>query len=79
MYYNISLNNHSKSLRFKVLIEEYSDHTKFFTDGSKTETDIGVAIIYNNTKIMIKLPNFCSIYIAIFNAFEIIKRNRVLK
>lgn len=40
------------------------DYTMFFTDIFKTKVGVGASMVYNENKIMTKLPDFCSIYTA---------------
>lgn len=55
----------------------------FFTSGSKTEAGVGAAVIFNETKIMLKFPDTCSIFtaeaFAKSYALEIIKLNQINK
>ncbi|KAL4107464.1 hypothetical protein QTP88_017806 [Uroleucon formosanum] len=44
------------------ILEGYQDHICFFTDGSNTETGVGAAVTFNETRRMLKLPDHCSIY-----------------
>jgi len=68
---------------FLSLSENHQEHTKFFTDGSKTNLGVGAAVVYNETKQMFKLPDFCSVFTAeataISLALDIIYENRTNK
>ncbi|CAI6357324.1 unnamed protein product [Macrosiphum euphorbiae] len=68
---------------FLSLSENLQEHTKFFTDGSKTNLGVGAAVVYNETKQMFKLPDFCSVFTteatAISLALDIIYENRMNK
>ncbi|XP_025423220.1 uncharacterized protein LOC112692690 [Sipha flava] len=74
------MDNRFRNLAYSIL-EDYQDHTKFYTDGSKTETGVGASVYYNNVIKMIKLPNFCSIFtaeaLAISHALEIVKQQKI--
>ena len=65
------------------LLEDYKEYTMFFTDGSKTEERVGASVIYNENKIMIKIPDSCSIFsaeaIAISHFLDIIKQKKITK
>ena len=86
---NIDLSQHIKSETmgnsFRNLAhsipKDYQDHTKFYTDGSKTEAGVGASVYYNNIMKMIKFPDFCSIYtaeaFAISHALEIVKEQKI--
>ncbi|XP_060867266.1 uncharacterized protein LOC132942682 [Metopolophium dirhodum] len=68
---------------FLSISENHQEHTKFFTDGSKTNLGVGAAVVYNETKQMFKLPDFCSVFTAeataISLALDIIYENRMNK
>ncbi|XP_025208144.1 uncharacterized protein LOC112603670 [Melanaphis sacchari] len=60
---------------FKNILDQYSNFIKIYTDASKTESNVGIAIIYNDVEeITYKLSVECSIYtaeaIAILKALE---------
>jgi len=59
---------------FKSTISQYSNYTEIYTDASKSENNVGIAIIHKDEVITYKLPTECSIYsaeaIAILKAFE---------
>ncbi|XP_060846524.1 uncharacterized protein LOC132926202 [Rhopalosiphum padi] len=88
LHANIDLSQHIKretmDNRFRNLVhsilEDYQDHTKFYTDGSKTKAGVGASVYYNNEIKMIKFPDFCSIYtaeaLAISHALEIVKQQK---
>lgn len=63
------------------ILEGYYDHTIFFPNGSKMETGIGAVVVYNEDKLMLKLPDIYSIFtaetLAIYHALDIIKQNKV--
>jgi ribonuclease HI len=65
------------------LLEDYKEYTIFFTDGSKTDKRVGASVIYKENKIMIKIPNSCTISsaeaIAISHSLDIIKQNKITK
>jgi len=65
------------------ILEGYQDYICFFTDGSKTETGVGAAVTFNETRRMLKLPDYCSIYtaeaLAISYALDIIKQDTINK
>lgn len=46
----------------------------FFTDGSKTEAKVGASVIYSNNKTMIKILDFCLIYIILIIAYPVQKK-----
>jgi len=52
-----------------------------YTDASKSQDGIGVAVVWNNVEFMYKLPNSCSVITAesifILKAFEIISDNHI--
>ena len=50
--------------RFNELRDKYSDHTAFYTDGSKTIDWTGAAATNINNYQQIRLPNNASIYSA---------------
>jgi len=89
LHANIDLSQHIKretmDNRFRNLVhsilEDYQDHTKFYTDGSKTEAGVGASVYYNNEIKMNKFPDFCSIYtaeaLAISHALEIVKQQKI--
>jgi ribonuclease HI len=89
LHANIDLSQHIKretmDNRFRNLVhsilEDYQDHTKFYTDGSKTEARVGASVYYNNEIKIIKFPDFCSIYtaeaLAISHALEIVKQQKI--
>jgi len=64
---------------FHLFSDNHQEHTKFFTDGSKTNLGVGAAVVYNDIKQMFKLPDFCSVFTAeataISQAFDIIYEN----
>jgi len=64
-------------------LEDHQNHTKFYTDGSKTEAGVGASVYYNNVIKMIKLPYFYSIYtaeaLAISHALEIVKQQKIVQ
>jgi len=49
---------------FHLFSYNHQEHTKFFTNGSKTNLGVGAAMVYNETKQMFKLPDFCSVFTA---------------
>jgi len=59
---------------FKNTISLYSNYTEIYTDASKSENNVGIAIIHKDEVITYKLPTKCFIYsaeaIAILKAFE---------
>ncbi|XP_060863243.1 uncharacterized protein LOC132939856 [Metopolophium dirhodum] len=60
---------------FKNILDQYSNFIKIYTDASKAESNVGIAIIYNDVEeITYKLSVECSIYtaeaIAILKALE---------
>ena len=59
---------------FKNTISQYSNYTEIYTDASKSENNVGIAIIHKNEVIRYKLPTECSIHsaeaIAILKALE---------
>jgi ribonuclease HI len=65
------------------LLEDYKEYTIFFTDESKTDEGVGSSVIYKENKIMIKIPNSCTISsaeaIAISHLLDIIKQNKITK
>jgi len=65
------------------ILEGYQDYICFFTDGSKTVTGVGTAVTFNETRRMLKLPDYCSIYtaeaLAISHALDIIKQDTINK
>ena len=56
--------------RFNELRDKYSDHTAFYTDGSKTIDGTGAAAININNYLQIRLPNNASIYSAELQAIK---------
>jgi len=71
LHYNINLSQHIKretsdnifrNLAHSIL-EDYQDHTKLFTDGSKTEAGVGASVYYKNVIKIIKFPDFCMLHI----------------
>jgi ribonuclease HI len=65
------------------LLEDYKEYTIFFTDGSKTDEGVGASVIYKENKIMIIIPNLCTISsaeaIVISHSLDIIKQNKITK
>ena len=56
--------------RFKEFRDKYSDHTAFYTDGSKTVDGTGAAFTNINNYKQIRLPFIASIYLAELQAFK---------
>jgi len=48
----------------RKVLDIYQNHNMFFTDASKTEKGVGIAIVHPDTTIKYRLPNECSIYSA---------------
>lgn len=75
-----TLHNTYKSELQSILVG-YQGHTFFYTDRFKTEAGVGAAVIFNETRRMLKLPNFFSIYtaeaLAVSYALGIIKQNKI--
>jgi len=58
------------------ILDEYKNFQKIFTDASKTDNGVGIAIILENQNLTFKHPNKCSIFsaeaLAILKAIEIV-------
>jgi len=65
------------------ILEGHHDHILFFADVSKTDASVGAAVSLCETRRMLKLPDFCSIYtaeaLAISHALNIIKQDSINK
>eukprot|EP00102_Acyrthosiphon_pisum_P018398 XP_008190141.1 PREDICTED: uncharacterized protein LOC100572585 [Acyrthosiphon pisum] len=65
------------------ILDDFKDHQKIYTDASKGNEGVGIAIALENTNITFKLPNECSIFsaeaIAILKAIETIQTTKHTK
>jgi len=65
------------------IIYNFQDFTEIYTDGSKMESGVGAAVVFQDHVSMLRLPNFCSIYtaeaMAISFALDLIKIKRLQK
>ncbi|XP_060843930.1 uncharacterized protein LOC132923934 [Rhopalosiphum padi] len=61
----------------RKVLEIYQNCNMFFTDASKTEKGVGIAIVHHETTIKYRLPKECSIFsaetIAVFKTIEFIQ------
>ncbi|KAL4092396.1 hypothetical protein QTP88_026899 [Uroleucon formosanum] len=71
------------NLHLRSIISNFQDFTEIFTDGSKMESGVGAAVVFQDHVSMLRLPNFCSIYsaeaMAISFALDLIKIKRLQK
>ena len=69
--------------KFNELRDKYSDHTDFYTDGSKTVVGTGASATNINNHKQIRIPNIASIYSAelqtIKLALDMVKRSETGK
>jgi len=74
----IIFNQHLQSIT-----SDLRDHTEIYTDGSKTDSGVGAAVVFKDHVSMLRLPDFCSIYsaeaTAISHALDLIKTKRIRK
>jgi hypothetical protein len=69
---NLSMNTYNKEkdnpivikTAFYELLEQYTDYTHIYTDGSKTDTAVAAAAVCNHKTLKCHLPNSTSIYTA---------------
>lgn len=61
---NNTTSSHIYIQEFKNTLDQYSNFIKIYTDASKTESNVGIAIIWNDeVEIPYNLSVYCSIYI----------------
>ena len=62
----------------RKVLDNYQNCNKFFTDASKIEKGVGIAIVHTDTTIKYRLSNECSIYsaeaIAVLKTIEYIQK-----
>jgi len=62
----------------RKVLNIYRNCNMFFTDASKTEKKVGIAIVHHDTTIKHRLPNECSIFsakaIAVLKLIEYIQK-----
>jgi len=65
------------------ILDNFQGFSIFYTDGSKSETGVGAAVVCNQIKVMLKLHNACSIVTAeamvISHVLYINKTNEIKK
>ena len=67
---DLVLNNLQRLICHKTKPNQYSDHTAFYTDGSKTVDGTGAAVTNINSHKQIRLTNIASIYSAELQAIK---------
>ena len=76
---NITL-PHTYRQYFLQIRKNFKDFTEIYTDGSKSDKGVGVAVTCLDTEIMLKLPNDYSIYTAeaqtIIQAIDLINNKK---
>ncbi|XP_025423827.1 uncharacterized protein LOC112693116 [Sipha flava] len=74
---------HTYRQYFMQIRELFKDYTEIYTDGSKSDKGVGAAVACQDTEIMLRLPNECSIYTAeaqaIIQALDLIKNKNIQK